>query len=175
MENLEVRGINERKIEEMFEKLDSVANALAEQRRREEEIKKENDEIIAMLEEAMLKLGATPEEIEEAKHITPEKEAERYPREYLEVMTENYMDFINFFSEGCGMPFLGKPVKLGLIIERCKQTQMDFSEIPQDDYKKRYIVSKKTMEYIADLPGMFSDKGAEEKGSTGPVKKIGTK
>lgn len=175
MENLEVKGINERKIEEMFEKLDSVAKTIAEQRRRDEENRKENAEIIAMLEEAMLKLGATPEEIEETKHSTPEKEAERYPKEYLEVMTEEYMNFINIFSEGWVMPFLGKPVKLGLIIEKCKQTQMDFSEIPQDDYKKRYIVSKKTMEYIADLPGMFSDKGAEEKGATGPVKKIGTK
>lgn len=48
---------------------------------------------------------------------------------------------------------------------------MDFGAILQDDYKKRYIVFKKTMEYIADLPRMVSDKGTEKKETTGPVKK----
>jgi len=175
MENLKKDGIIIERLAELHSALERSFEILAEGRKRIEENRKEHNEAIAMLEEAMLKLGATPEEIEEAKHITPEKEAERYPKEYLEVMTGEYMKFINTFSDGWVMPFLGSSVKLELIIEKCKQTQIDFSAIPQDDYKKRYIVSKKTMEFIADLPGMFSDKSTEEKETTGPVKKMGTK
>lgn len=36
----------------------------------------------------------------EARNITPAKEAERCPKEYLELVTEEYMKFINIFSEG---------------------------------------------------------------------------
>ena len=175
MEELEVREINVRKLEECFENLDRLVEMIAERRKKAEENQKEINEVLATIEEAMLKLGATPEKTEEAKHITPEKEAEKYPKEYLEFMTKECMYLVNKVSNGVMMTFLGSSVNLGIVIKKCKQTKMDFSEIPQDDYKKRYIVSKKAVDYILYSSGMFSDKGAEAKGAAGPVKKIGTK
>ena len=101
--------------------------------------------------------------------LTPEEAVEVLSKETLECITENNMLFIHDAATGGVLPLIGSSVDFSSVINKCLETIKLFKEIPQEDYKKRYLVSATTANSI------MSDYFPKRESYMRPVKKIGTK